>query len=207
MVDQIRDQLAPAGSRTAQLVIASWLRAGQTKDQHQPHYTGLLHRGVEVLEASGLRPALGARSYLNDHLADWLDHVLTGQTMTTATTAVIDYELERHTALQGVNEPDQAHLQRIADALTAVGARWQDTAEVMAAAHPGTVLALFHRYGTTINPTVPQGLAMHAQLGGQPADHRASGRTSRYSCTARSRSSSGHFFGSATETPFTVLRP
>ncbi|MDN5853345.1 MAG: hypothetical protein L0K86_10965 [Actinomycetia bacterium] len=136
VVEQVRDHLGPSEPVMGQLVIASWLRAGRTKGQHQPHYADLLHRGVEVVDAGGLRPSSGPRTYLNERLADWLDRVLTGRSMTNSTTTMVEHEVAGLAHFASARDSNDADLQRVSDVVSAVGSRWKDTVETTAAAPP-----------------------------------------------------------------------
>lgn len=154
VVEQLRHQLQHTDLPMARLAIASWLRAGRTPRQHQDQYVHLLEVGIETLDAGGLVPASGPRDYLNDLLPGWLDDVLSGSSIANASASLIAYEVERHSRLAAIRPGREAVADHVATALTEVCSRWGDVVEAMAAAHPGTVLALLHRYGGNIDRTL-----------------------------------------------------
>ncbi|WP_370936451.1 hypothetical protein [Amycolatopsis sp. cg13] len=161
LIARIDRFLGSNDERLAAMVLADWVRRGRTPREHKRYYDRFVAMAVRHFDDAEITTNMGMHYSVNrDSLPNWLDAVSSGKTFESATTTLAEKEhaLARRMSLEDEKDlPDQ-----VQGAWLAAGASWQLMLESMALAHPGSVLALFQRYGSEIDPDL---IELVARLG------------------------------------------
>ncbi len=150
IVRRVQEVLDPAGERMAVMAIADWVAQGRTPREHQLRYERFVEVAAAEFAGRELSTNFGAKWFVNQEaLPGWLGAVVGGQACGNATSALALREGERTRRFLRPGEEDLP--ERVVMAWTAIGNRWQQMVEAMAWAHPGSVLAMFHLYESSVD--------------------------------------------------------